>query len=160
MKILTGLLIACLVNFSIGSAPSMAAESAFIGGSIGVVDTHRHQIIPSKFSQIDYLGLGLYQTTSIDLPDQFSYGKIHEIYDHDGHLLKLKIPEGCTFDGLYWMGEKAEGKRQAEEKENSPPMLKSSDLLKYLPADALLRVKRNNYFGISDVQGNLVLEPE
>jgi len=118
----------------------------FAGGKIGVVNNFGAHVLPAKFSKIEYLGHGLYQTTSIDLPDQFTFGREHCLYNHDGHRLKLKLPPDCVFEGVFWLGKEA--------------VANPNKRIERIPADALLQVRKGEMLGISDIHGNLIVPTE
>jgi len=122
------------------------ARDYFLGGTVGVVDKLGTYVLPSIFSKVEYLGHGLYQTTSIDAPDRFSFGKVHAIYNHSGALIKLKIPAECTFERLFWLG------KEASTRPDLP--------LTRLPSDSLLQIRKNDKLGICDVNGAIVVPPE
>jgi hypothetical protein len=145
MKLLAGLVLPWLLSARI-LAPPGPSPDAFVGGTLGVVDGHNHYVIPSRFSKVEYLGFGLYQTTDIDFPNKYTLGKGHALYDHDGHRLVLEVPAGCTFERVFWLGKKAQVIRGQH--------------FHHLPPAALLQIRNGDKLGVCDVHGTIVVPVE
>lgn len=110
---------------------------------VGLSDSSRNEILPAKFSRIDYLGHGLFLGWGINPRDKFQYGDDRYLFNRAGKLLTVKVPERANFVNVCWLGRAAE----------QDPTLE----LDALPKDTLLRFSKERLFGLCRLNGEEVL---
>ena len=113
------------------------------GNPVALCDSQKCEVIPAKYSQIDYVGHGLFIATSVNPIDRYVFGTKRHLFNNKGVELAVKVPEGGKFAQVSWLGAKAE--------------LESNLVFEQLPAEALIRFSVGDRFGLCDLQGNVVL---
>lgn len=113
------------------------------GNPVAVCDLQKHEIIPAKYSQIDYVGHGLFIATSVNPIDRYVFGAEKHLFNNKGIELGVKVPEGGRFAQISWLGVKADQD--------------SNLVFERLPDDALIRFSDGDRFGLCDSQGNVVV---
>ncbi|MBC7997624.1 MAG: WG repeat-containing protein, partial [Leptolyngbya sp.] len=115
------------------------------GNDHGLTDLEGREIVPPIYPYINYLGHGLFllfqRNPNPDQGVQCLSEKL--LINRKGIKLKTKIPQNASFEGIFWLGD------QAENKKNFVPDT--------LPDDALLKFRINNNSGICDKDGQIIL---
>lgn len=113
------------------------------GNPVAICDLQKHELIPARYSQIDYVGHGLFIATSVNPLDRYVFGTEKRLFNNKGVELAVKVPEGAKFAQVFWLGAEAD--------------LDSNLVFEQLPAGALVRFSVGERFGLCDRQGNVVL---
>jgi hypothetical protein len=121
----------------------MSASIPYDGNPVGLCDSHKHVILPAKYSLIDYVGHGLFMAWSLNRDDKFEYGKERFLFDQKGIRLNTKLLEDTRLIQVFWLGKKAD--------ENSELTFTA------LPDETLLLLLRNGKFGLCNSKGKIVL---
>jgi hypothetical protein len=113
------------------------------GNPVAICDSLKRELIPAKYSQIDYVGYGLFIATSVNPLDRYVFGTEKHLFNNRGVELAVKVPEGGKFAQVSWLGAKAE--------------LDSNLVFEQLPPETIIRFSVADRFGLCDLQGNVVL---
>lgn len=112
------------------------------GNLYGLTDSSHHQIIKPVYGRIEYLGHGLFCCLGKSRFDRFEYSTERSLFNNDGKLLPVKVPEGSKFCTIAWLGQKSESD--------------GSTIYDALPSDALICFIKDNKLGVCKVSGALV----
>jgi hypothetical protein len=115
------------------------------GNPVGLADLKGREIIPPKFSRIQYVGHDLFMMYGANSADRYTLGDDRFIFNKNGTELKVVPPQGTQLRQILWLGDQAD---------RSPDMTLST-----LPKETLLRFVKDERLGICDVNGNVVVEP-
>lgn len=115
------------------------------GNDHGLTNLQGREIVPSKYPYIVYVGHGLFLLSQRNPnPDQrFKCTNEKILINRNGVQLKTQVPLNATFEGIFWLGEKAE---------NNKTFVPDT-----LPDDALLKFRIDQNSGICDKDGHIVL---
>jgi hypothetical protein len=111
------------------------------GNLYGLTDIAHHQIIKPVYGRIEYLGHGLFCCWGKSRFDRFEYSLERSLFNNNGKLLPVKVPEGSKFYSIAWLGQKSESD--------------VSTIYDALPPDALICFIKDNKLGVCKVSGAL-----
>lgn len=135
-----------LLSFAAGQAQSMPANVfREFGNDHGITDLKGRELAPPVYPYIRYLGHGLFllHQRSPGSAQRFNCSNDSILINRSGAKLKTVVPQNATFEGVFWLGKKAENDN------NFVP--------ETLPDDALLKFRIGQNFGICDKDGQVVL---
>ena len=113
----------------------------FDGNALGVIDSQGKVIIPDKYSQIQYLGHGLYVTRNIE--PGLRPGDSFQLFDRSGQEIKVKVPANSKFAGVYSLGDNASDKEICRTHR--------------LPKGCLFVFSKDNRYGLANDDGTIAL---
>lgn len=125
--------------------PEIIDPRTYSGDRFGLVDSTQREIIPANYSEINYIGHGLFDCEGIDANDRFCKNDKHYIFNRDGKELTPPLSEGVWYWHILWLGEKSE--------------TKTEDDLMSLPDDSVLVIRKDQKIGLCDPRGNIIAEP-
>ncbi|HEY9773072.1 MAG TPA: WG repeat-containing protein [Planktothrix sp.] len=133
----------------------------FDGNLVGLCDLAKHELIPAKYSQIEYAGRGIFIAQTIDPACRFDYGRDKFLFDADGHALSVHLPKGTHLAQVLTFGPKGPST------EGKPSGVPPGTLLRFAKSGRLVRDLANvlapakdDRFGICDTKGNILLPAE
>ncbi len=124
------------------SALSVLPIYAHGGEPLGLMDSDGREILAAKYSEVHFLGNGLYLTRS--MAPGLAPGCKYSLFNRDGKELEVRVPAGAEFIGVYSLGPS----RMTNEKTSFFPAL---------PDKALVIFSRQGKFGLCDSAGKEVL---
>lgn len=125
----------------ITSALTVLPIYAHGGEPLGLVDSNGREVLAAKYSEVRYLGSGLYLTRN--MAPGLAPGDKYFLFNRDGKQLEVLVPGGAEFTGVYSLG--------------FPPSTSEKTSSAALSHNALVVFSRQGKFGLCDSAGKEVL---
>ncbi len=128
-----------VLNFALTALPTIYAQG---GEPLGLMDLNGREVLAAKYSEVRYLGSGLYLTR--DMAPGLAPGNKYFLVNREGKQLKVRVPSGAEFTGVYSLG-------------SSPSTTENTS--SSLPDDAIIVFSSQNKFGLCDPAGREIYRP-
>jgi hypothetical protein len=134
-----------LTSFLIVEPHSESPDSItpYDGKLVGLSDKQRREIIAPRYSQIDYVGNGIFRAWTKNPESNLEHGTERILFNYNGQKLEAKVPAGSKLVNVFWLG---------KEEDKNPDLL-----LNKLPDTTLLRFALGNVYGLCNTKGEVVL---
>lgn len=110
-----------------------------------IIDNFGHEIVPCKYSSIQYAGKGLFLLSEVNSSTGWHLPIYSKVVNEDGKEIHVQLPKGSVLETLFVPTEGAAS---------------SSKALSNLPPGTLLEFRSICGCGLADSKGKILLEPE